>query len=201
MNFNNNSNSNNDKIFDVEPLLMDIKNVLNSGLTQLFKDFLLEHQLYKQTHLGVLNLINNNNLLNHRIIPENSISSHCNDIENKLNCKLESLIRLTNSSIHDLKQIVENNTMEISLLKNLIKGDLINKDLVEKENIILKMEPIEKKNSFKDIKIKVEKIEVKVNNPMYSFDESNNIIYEISDDEKEGSNLVLDKKLEEVEYK
>ena len=176
-------NTNNDKIFNTDPLLNDISIVLCKGLNELFKDFLLEHQLYKQTHLGVLKLINNNNRFSNQeeSKEEKSLSNQFKELEYNFDKKLEALVHLMNASILDLKHMVQKNNNEIDLLKNHLKRDN-NIDLIEeKENIILKIEPIEKQHSFKNEVVKVEKKEV-----VYMFDESNNINWtDVKEEEEE----------------
>jgi hypothetical protein len=112
MNYNNKENT-----FNTDPLLKEVNIVLCKGLNEICKDFLLEHQLYKNTHFGVLNLINNNNnncFSNLEFKEENSLSNQRQELEFNFDKKLETFVHLTNSLIIDLKQVVENNTKEIN---------------------------------------------------------------------------------------
>ena len=210
-------NTNNEKIFNTEPLLNDISIVLCKGLNDLFKDFLFEHQLYKQTHIGVMKLVNNNNNNNNRFSnqeeekqqeskqqeskqqeskEEINLSRQWKEFEYNYSIKFQALVHLTNSSLNDLKQIVENNSKEINELKNYIKQEKVTEDIEEKENIVLKIE--EQPLSTKNIVIKIEKgleEDVKVIKTVYKFDESNNIIVEEEEEEEE----VVEEEVEEEE--
>ena len=44
------------KIFNIEPLLLAVENAVSTGLIQLMKDFISDHQLFKETHESVLKI-------------------------------------------------------------------------------------------------------------------------------------------------
>ena len=50
-----------DKVFNTEPLINDINLILNKGLNEVFKEFLNDYQLYKNTYDGLIKLTSNLN--------------------------------------------------------------------------------------------------------------------------------------------
>ena len=159
----------NNNEFNTEPLLNEINNVLSKGLTEIFKNFINEHKLYKETYQGLMKLagIEKNGLVINGYNDTNSylnqqkkddsqieeiIKNKVDQISSKLNDKLDEFIKYNLELTSILISKIDNCNSEIQLLKNPII-DLTNVDVdvqikqepVEKENIVLKIEEEEEK--------------------------------------------------------
>jgi hypothetical protein len=140
--------------YNTEPLLKDLHNVICKGLNQIMKDYITDHQLYKETYESVLKIAGIQKQTN--VITKQSFDEDNKTIKQSIAEMTEEMVqhevqKLGNSLERKMDEFTKNNNLiivalikKIENLKNEIlelkQTSIANDTTTEKENIVLKME-------------------------------------------------------------
>jgi hypothetical protein len=140
--------------YNTEPLLKDLHNVICKGLNQIMKDYITDHQLYKETYESVLKIAGiqkQTNVITKQSFDEDSktikqsiaemtqemVQHEVQKLGHSLERKMDEFTKNNNLIIVALIKKIENLKNEILELK---QTSIANDTTTEKENIVLKME-------------------------------------------------------------